>query len=282
MNILFINPPRYNGLPVIREDRCEIVNRYLYNPPYSLIQIAAFLKEKGEKVGIIDANIENLSFTHIRDRIIEFNPAIIVFRFTPETIETDMNTARIAKSCSGDIIVTGLCWTLREFSKQVLKDYPGLDIYIAGEYGTYEVTLSNIIDAINGKNDFQTIPGITFRIGNKIISTTNSVQNISLDYPFPAYDLIPSLSSYYINPRHREHSPFTIMYTSMGCPYNCTYCVVRKTKWQARSVNNVMSEIIRLKNEYNIRCILFKDETFTMDRERTIAICNEMIRNKII
>ena len=50
MKILFVNPPRYNGLPVIREDRCEIVNRYLVTPPSSLIQMASVLREHDEEV----------------------------------------------------------------------------------------------------------------------------------------------------------------------------------------------------------------------------------------
>jgi len=66
----------------------------------------------------------------------------------------------------------------------------------------------------------------------------------------------------------------------MGCPYQCTYCVVQKTKWRACTVENVINEILRLKNEQGLNCILFKDETFTMDRQRTIDICNELIRNK--
>jgi len=42
---LFVNLPRYDGLPVKREDGCEIVNRYLVSPPYYLIQIASVLRE---------------------------------------------------------------------------------------------------------------------------------------------------------------------------------------------------------------------------------------------
>jgi len=49
MKVLFVNPPRHDGLPVIREDRCEIVNRYLINPPYSLIQMASVLRERVRK-----------------------------------------------------------------------------------------------------------------------------------------------------------------------------------------------------------------------------------------
>lgn len=281
MKILFINPPRKNGLPVIREDRCEIVNRYLFNPPYSLLHLAACVREKGNTAGIIDANIENLSYQDIRRRLIDFDPSLVIFRFTAETIEDDIITADVAKAVSDKIITVGLCLTLRDFSDQILREFSNLDIYVRGEYGTYEISVNGIIDAITRKDDLKNVPGLTYRKGNIITSTGNDFGDISLDYPFPAYDLIPPLSNYYINPRHKEHSPFTLMYTSMGCPFQCTYCVVQKTKWRARTVENVISEIARLKNEHGLNCIQFKDETFTMDRERTIDICNELIRRKI-
>jgi len=56
MNILIVNPPRVNGLCVIREDRCEITERESVFPPYSLAQLAAVLREQGHRVDLIDAN----------------------------------------------------------------------------------------------------------------------------------------------------------------------------------------------------------------------------------
>jgi len=50
MKVLFVNPPHCDGLPVIRKDTCEIVNRYLVNPPCSLMQIASVLHEEGKEV----------------------------------------------------------------------------------------------------------------------------------------------------------------------------------------------------------------------------------------
>ncbi|GAI29194.1 unnamed protein product [marine sediment metagenome] len=61
MRILLVNPPRFQGIPVIREERCEITERYSVLPPYSLLQIAALLRQGGHQVFLIDANGENIA-----------------------------------------------------------------------------------------------------------------------------------------------------------------------------------------------------------------------------
>ncbi|HII30061.1 TPA: cobalamin B12-binding domain-containing protein, partial [Candidatus Woesearchaeota archaeon] len=50
MRILLVNPPRFNSIPVIREERCEVTERYSVLPPYSLLQIAAMARAEGHEV----------------------------------------------------------------------------------------------------------------------------------------------------------------------------------------------------------------------------------------
>jgi len=282
MKIVFVNPPRYEGLPVIREDRCEIVNRYLVNPPYSLIQIAAVLREKGEEIQVIDANCENLSYSDAQERIEESKPDIVAFRFTPTTIEADMETAKITKSFYPNALTIGICWTLKRFAEKIIRDNKDLDIYLLGEYGTYETTFLSLMEAINQGSPLDTVKGIAFRRMGDAVSTGPRTTYYPYDkLPIPAYDLLPSLSKYYISPKHSRHSPFTIMYTSMGCPYSCIFCVVRQSKWRKRSVGSIMKEITYLKNEHGLKCVFFMDELFTMDRQRTVDLCKAFIKYKI-
>lgn len=281
MKVLFVNPPRFDGLPVIREDRCEIVNRYLVNPPYSLIQIASVLREKGKEVQVIDANCENHDYIEVHERIGESKPDIVAFRFTPTTIEADMKTARITKSLYPNAVTVGMCWTLKRFAEKIIRDNKDLDIYLKGEYGTYETRFFELIEAIDQGLPLDTINGLSFRRGGNVISTDPCTVRYLVDPPIPAYDLLPPLSKYYVSPKHDRHSPFTIMYTSMGCPYSCIFCVMRETRWRSRSVENVMEEIIHLKNEHHIKCIFFMDETFTMDRQRTEDLCKALLDAEI-
>ena len=281
MKVLFVNPPRYDGLPVIREDRCEIVNRYLVNPPYSLIQIASVLRKKGEEVQVIDANCENLSYSEVKNRIRDYKPDIVAFRFTPTTIEVDMETAKITKTLYPDAVTVCMCWTLKRFAEKIIKDNKDLDIFLKGEFGSYETIFFELIEVIDQGLPLDKVKGISFRKGDDVISTGPPTIGSFYEPPIPAYDLLPPLSKYYISPKHSRHSPFTIMYTSSGCPYSCIFCVMRETTWRERSVENVMKEITYLKNEHGLKCIFFMDETFTMDRSRTMDLCKALIEKKI-
>ena len=56
MKVLLVNPPRFEGIPVIREERCEVTERYSILEPYSLLQIGALLRRQGHEVALIDMN----------------------------------------------------------------------------------------------------------------------------------------------------------------------------------------------------------------------------------
>ena len=129
MRVLLINPPRYNGIPVIREERCEITERYSVLEPYSLLQIGALLRQDKHNVSLIDANGFNLSFKGIENKLKEGFDAII-FRFTPTTFDHDLKVASIAKEINPKIITIGLCFTLNTLSKEVMKEAKDLDIYL--------------------------------------------------------------------------------------------------------------------------------------------------------
>jgi len=279
MKVLLINPPRYHNLPVIREDRCEIVNRYLVNPPYSLIQIGAVLKERGQDVRVIDANCENLTYKEVGIKIGGFKPDIVAFRFTPATINEDMETAKITKSVCPDAVTVGMCWTLKTFAEKIITDNKDLDVYLKGEYGTYETIFLKLAEAVEGGLPLETVGGISFKKGDGVVSTVSCTTEYLEEPPVPAYELLPPLKKYYISPRHGRHSPFTIIYTSMGCPYSCIFCVTRETQQRRRSVENVMRELKYLKENHDLKCVFFMDETFTMDRQRTVDLCSAIIES---
>lgn len=276
MNILLINPPRSNGLCVIREDRCEITERESIFPPYSLAQIAALLRKNGHKVDLIDANCLDLSVEDVKSLISGKNELdAVIFRFTPTTLMDDMKIALISKQIDLNICTIAMCWTLRDFAEDVLKKTENLDVYVVGE------PLTTIPDLINSLGSgIEQLPGIVFRNGTEVIK--NKVSGISFDYnsiPMPAYDLLPSLDNYYL--RTKPGNPYTTIHTSKGCPYGCIYCTVAGTKWNPRSADTVFEEIKSLYDKHGVKSISFFDETFTHDRERVVDICNRIIDENI-
>ena len=274
MNILLVNPPRFEGIPVIREERCEITERYSVLEPGSLLQIASLLR-KEHIVHLIDANGEDLSYKELDYRMSKVDYDVLIFRFTPTTFDWDMKTAEISKDRT-KAITTGICWTLGRKAREVLKEAKYLDIYVMHEY---EVVVPNLISTLSN-GDISNINGIAYKQEGKIY--VNEPANPLSDYdslPIPSYDLLPSLDNYFINTKHG--SPFTIMYTSKGCPYSCIYCTVAGTKWKPRSSESILQELKYLKSEYKVNSVSFFDETFTMNRDRVLDICNTLISENV-
>jgi radical SAM superfamily enzyme YgiQ (UPF0313 family) len=277
MKVLLVNPPRLNGVPVVREERCEITERTSVLPPYSLLQIASILMQKGCQVSLIDANGLNISYRELNNRLRTMNYDVLIFRFTPTTFDADTRTAVFSKILHPKATTVGICWTLRTMPESVLQNCESQDIYILHEY---EAVVPALVSALSQQKDLTTVHGIAFRKGDKITVTASAEPLPTWDkLPLPAYDLLPSLKNYYINTQHG--SPFTIIYASKGCPYSCIYCTERNTKLKNRSAQNILKELRYLKGKFHLKTVSFFDETFTLDRERAIAISTGIKQEKL-
>ena len=153
-----------------------------------------------------------------------------------------------------------------------------------GVIGEGEETILDLVDAFENGRDLLTVPGIVFNRGGEVVQTASrpSIQDLDA-IPFPAWDLFNVKGVYSRYPSH--HSIFHAkrlgsIYTTRGCPFQCTFCYTEKTVRQ-RSVPNVIEELKELKLRYGIRHIMIADDLFIVRKERTIAFCEAMLKNKM-
>ena len=75
------------------------------------------------------------------------------------------------------------------------------------------------------------------------------------------------------NERYRlphNNEPYTLINTARGCPYSCSFCVVKAcygTRVRRHSLGYVLQEIEECSFTYGIREFLFWEEGFTLDRD---------------
>jgi len=73
--------------------------------------------------------------------------------------------------------------------------------------------------------------------------------------------------------------------TSRGCPFSCSYYCPYPTRSgkrvRYRSVENVMRELSYLKEHFLAEAVFFRDPIFTLNRKRTVRLCNEIIKSKM-
>lgn len=90
-------------------------------------------------------------------------------------------------------------------------------------------------------------------------------------YPFPDFSLF---DSYEIWLQHWQDGswPYGIL-TSVGCPFQCTYCAARNRKWKARSPKNCVEELKQAKKKYKIKLFEILDDAFNVDKKRVLEFC---------
>ena len=104
--------------------------------------------------------------------------------------------------------------------------------------------------------------------------------------PFPARHLI-DWSKY--NREIRWYNTFlsnaVSIITSRGCPYNCIFCsshCVFGRRVRFRSIENVVTEIKEVINALGYRGFNFHDDTFCVNRSRTLWMCHEFSKLGIV
>lgn len=73
--------------------------------------------------------------------------------------------------------------------------------------------------------------------------------------------------------------PTDSVLSSRGCPYACRFCSSKdiwNRKWFARDVQDVIKEIQWMRSEMGTKSLHFREDNFTVDKERLRAFCREL------
>ncbi len=136
-----------------------------------------------------------------------------------------------------------------------------------------------VVEFASGKPPEQ-IQGVAFLKEGKFIHTGPKPLHQQLDdFPWvtPIYKRDLDITKY--NIPFLLH-PYVSLYTTRGCPALCTFCLWPQTMdmhpWRERSVENVVKEVTYALEAFpEAREIFFDDDTFTIKKERVLALCKE-------
>jgi anaerobic magnesium-protoporphyrin IX monomethyl ester cyclase len=271
MNILLVNPPRFNGAPVGREDRCENTIPNII-PPTGLVILAGLLEQK-HNVRLIDANGYNLGFSHIEKEMNKEKPDFVIFKATPETFNSDAKVATIAKKTDKKIQTALICWSLTKIPHQVLERAKDVDYYPI-DYN-YERPINELC---NGKNP-KDVLGCAYReiaAGISINPPTKEPFNFD-SLPMPAWHLIPDFSVYWV--QVPSISPCVFVESMKGCGMTCSFCTICGISPTFRRARKVVDEIELLHNK-SVKYINFFDATFNLTKQRVFEVCQEILKRK--
>jgi radical SAM superfamily enzyme YgiQ (UPF0313 family) len=263
MKLLFVNPVCLD--PRITDADATVV-------PIGLYYLAAQILDAG-----FEAAILNLAQPGVTDPDVEFaaaiesqQPDLIGFSVTSPNRFSAMSLARTARQMRpGTLIMFG------GPAPTFMADYffsacPDLDVIVKGEG---EQTCLALVRALAGtpggkdqmnKRDFSGIPGLVFRDGITLNDTG----------PAPLIQDLDRLA------HPSRYFAFQHLAMSRGCPGACTFCG-SPLFWGTRQVRfhspEWFFEEIRTLADKGISHFYISDDTFTMDRDRVLDLCQKLI-----
>ncbi len=252
--------------------RPKMVHEKLYEPPLRMAYLASVLEKENFQVEILDLVSENNPRLLARE-IKNSKPNIIGIGFETENREVGFETIKLAKSVMPNSFVVAGEVHVSLTTKDTMNNIFELDAIVRGEG---EETFLEFCKTVEAKEDLSAVKGLSFRLDKDIIHNPDRspIQNLDA-VPFPAYHHL--ILRRYSLWKEKGCS----MITSRGCIYNCIFCsttIFWGNQCRTRSISNILEEIEYMAEAYRIKKISFRDDTFTLDKERTIQFCKALIR----
>ncbi|MFH1997539.1 MAG: radical SAM protein, partial [Patescibacteria group bacterium] len=242
--------------------------------PLGLAYLHSYLESCGNNIRSLYLNHCSYKkcFETINRAIEEFSPVIIGLQmFSANRSSNYRLIEHINKKYPNiHLVLGGIHSTI--MYKQLLETYPFLTIVI----GEGEITFSELVKEFRKENfDLKSIDGIAFNYNGSVIKTGHRKLIDNLDIlPFPKHDLF-----------FDDKRTSGCLLTSRGCPFNCSFCALRAISERTvryRSPKNVVDEIEYMVNKFpKMTQLWIHDDSFFLDNQRVIEICDDIIRRKI-
>ena len=278
MKVLVINEPFVKDFCRTQRWAARTRGRVLRAPDW-LAYAAAVLEEAGHEVRLYDFPAKGWGKDKLKDIVVGFSPDFVVFDSTTPSIYSDIECAKIVKdNSSAKVVMVGP--HVSALPKETLQIANGtVDVVCVGEY---DFTVRDVVGNFYYLED---VAGIAFIRGEKVVETQSRELIESLDdLPFPAWHHL-NLKDYFDG---GKLYPYIDIISGRGCPNKCIFClwpqVMHGCKYRFRSVKNVVDEIerdIKLCPSIKHGEFFFEDDTFTVNRQRAIEVCNEILRRKL-
>jgi radical SAM superfamily enzyme YgiQ (UPF0313 family) len=282
MKALCLNPP---FLPQFsRGQRSpQVTKSGTFYYPIWLSYAAGAVEADGHETALVDAVADGIGLDDLVRRAREMRPDLIVVDTSTPSIDNDARVGEALKREAPGSVLGLVGPHVSATAFETLSNYPWVDFVAIKEF---DQTLRDVAAAIAKREDWTAAKGIALRRDGQ--PSQNPEQPLIREL-----DALPFVSRTYH--RHLDFKkyfyaitqwPVVTIISGRGCPYKCNYCLFPQTlqgaQYRTRSAENVVEELAFIEKSFpGVREVFIEDDTLTLNRKRTVRICEEIIRRRV-
>ncbi|MBP9853932.1 MAG: radical SAM protein [Candidatus Omnitrophica bacterium] len=295
IDILFIHP---NASKKIYQDLSKDFSAI--EPPIWAGMLTNHCLSRGFSAEIIDCEALHLTDIESAKKIKEANPKVacfVVYGAQPSASSQNMEgavaLAEEVKKISPEIKILFVGGHIAALSREVMESHSCIDFVCQNE-GVY--TISNLLKT-NLKDKLGSVLGLGYREGKEIILNLPSPivekSDLARDLPGIPWDKLPMknyrTSLWHSYPNNSERQPFAALYTSLGCPMKCSFCMINIINRQENKYSDGSAVFRYWDPEFIIRefdelakrgitNIKIADELFVLNSNHFMKLCELIIQ----
>ncbi len=257
LDVLFVIPSSSKQVYQALSDKYSGIG----TPTWALL-LAQATRSVGFEVGILDVLAERMSNDEAINQIRRLDPRLICFVVYGENVNSGttqmsgaVELANFIKGQSLGIPISFIGSYVQALPYKVLNDEKSIDIIFTNE-GVY--ALQNLLKQdLSSLAGLENVKGIGFRKdGRPYLTLPERVvpqERMDADLPGYAWDLLPYKDrplDLYRSPLwhadydHDKRSPYAAIYTSLGCVFQCNFCMINM-------INRDDNERVGVASNYN-------------------------------
>ncbi|MFC1462715.1 B12-binding domain-containing radical SAM protein [Verrucomicrobiota bacterium] len=247
--------------------------------PIGLGYIASAIDRAGFDLQLLDIDACRYSDDEVRNILQKEDYDVVAMGCIVTSYRIIKELCATVRECSNAPIVVGN--SVASSIPEILLGKTEADIAVMGEG---DITVVEILKALESKKPLESVDGIYFKKDGKIVATNarEAIRNLD-DIPFINRSLF-DMETYISKAKNSADEPYRISFedirlvlinTARGCAHKCSFCyhVFRDERYRVRSPEFICREIAALQEEHGINHVKFADElTFYSQRQ-----CREFV-----
>lgn len=254
-------------------------------PPTWARIVAAYVRDRGYSVGIIDQEAERLSAAALAYRAQDLAPRLIAI-----VASGHQPSASTQQMVAAGEVARALTLLMPDVPRLMLGNHPSAlpERTLRDENVTHVAdgegveTILSLFRATEHQTD---VPGLVYWSGGEVRSLPPPPLVDPNSLHGDAWDLLPM-------DRYRAHNwqcldgwprqPYASIYTTFGCPHRCHFCCINSFQhsnaYRTRDPIRVVDQIERLYRDHGVRTLKIADEMFVLNLNHYLSIAEELYR----